>query len=89
LVDKRLATAPPNRTASAQRARVRKASAPILAEAGKPAMLRFDGRGLRIWMRVLCLERGALGQEIRVRDPENHRVFHAEVTGVAELRAIF
>jgi len=58
-----------------------------LARAGQPALLTFDGGGMRISLRVVCLERGTLGQTIRVRESGTHREFRAEVTGAGTVRA--
>ncbi len=58
-----------------------------LAKAGKPALLTLAGGGMRISLRVVCLERGALGQTIRVREKGTHREYRAEVVGAEALRA--
>jgi flagellar basal body P-ring formation chaperone FlgA len=59
----------------------------ILAERGKAATLIFDAGNVRISLRVICLERGELNQQIRVFNVQSRRVFRAEVVGVGLLRA--
>lgn len=58
-----------------------------LAEKGKPATLVLDGGSVRISVRVICLQRGVLHQQIRVIEERSRRVFHAEVVGAGLLRA--
>ena len=57
-----------------------------LAEKGKPAILILEDGSMRISVRVVCLQRGVLNQQIRVFDAKSRRVFHAEVVGAGELR---
>ena len=59
----------------------------ILAYAGKPAMLTMDDGNIRILLRVICLDSGSLGQTIRTRQANSHRIFSAEVVGAGSLRA--
>ena len=59
----------------------------ILAHAGQPAMLSMDSGNMHISLRVICLERGSLGQTIRAREANSRRVFHAQVVGAGHLRA--
>ena len=59
----------------------------VLAEKGKPATLVLDGGSVRISVRVICLQRGVLNQQIRVIEERSRRVFHAEVVGAGRLRA--
>jgi hypothetical protein len=63
------------------------ASGAALAEKGKPATLILDGGAMRISVRVICLQAGALNQEIRVLDARTRHVFHAEVVGAGLLHA--
>jgi len=56
---------------------------PVLAEPGKSAKLIIEGEGFRISTRVIPLERGAEGQQIRVRSLDSRRVFKAQVIGPA------
>jgi hypothetical protein len=58
-----------------------------LAEKGKPATLILDGGSVRISVRVICLQRGVLNQQIRVFDARSRHVFHAEVVGAGLLHA--
>ena len=59
----------------------------VLAEKGKPATLIFDQMGMRISLRVICLQGGMLSQQIRVFDAQSRRVFRAEVVGAGLLHA--
>ena len=63
------------------------ASGAALAEKGKPATLILDSSDMRISVRVICLQAGALNQEIRVLDARTRHVFHAEVVGAGMLHA--
>lgn len=63
------------------------ASGATLAEKGKPATLILDSGTMRISVRVICLQAGALNQEIRVLDARTRHVFHAEVVGAGLLHA--
>jgi hypothetical protein len=64
-----------------------KATGPILAEAGKKAMLLLDDGSMSISLPVTCLERGRLSQKIRVLDASSHRILHAEVVGAGKVHA--
>ena len=59
----------------------------VLAERGKPANLILDGGGIRISMRVICLQAGELNQRIRVFDTQSRHVLRAEVVGAGLLHA--
>jgi hypothetical protein len=59
----------------------------VLAEKGKPATLVLDDGSMRISVRVICLQRGVLNQEIRVVEARSRHVFHAEVVGMGLLHA--
>ncbi len=48
---------------------------------GSKAWLIIDSGGIRFGLAVVCLERGSIGQTIRVLSPSNHRVFLAEIVG--------
>jgi hypothetical protein len=56
-----------------------------LVESGQRVMLILDDPPMRIQLPVTCLQRGALGEQVRAMDPSTHRVFRAEVTGAGSL----
>lgn len=60
-----------------------------LAEAGEPATLFVESGNVQISMAVVCLQRGSLRQEIRVRDVSSQRVFRAQVLAKGRLLAVF
>ncbi len=60
---------------------------PVLVEPGVPVRLVVEQSGFRITTSVIPLQRGVLGQRIRVRDPDTHRILAAEVVGLGRLRA--
>jgi len=62
--------------------------APILVHAGKAAMLTAVLDGMHISLPVVSLQRGALGQTVRARDPATHKVFAARVVGAGALSAV-
>jgi hypothetical protein len=62
---------------------------PSLEQAGDAAILVVASGGIRISLPVICLQRGALRETIRVRAANGHRVFHAEIMGSGLLRAAF
>jgi hypothetical protein len=62
---------------------------PWLAQSGKKAMLRLEGDAMSIVLPVICLERGELGENIRVLDISRHRVLHAQIVGPGVLQARF
>lgn len=69
-------------------------SKPLATETGHPligagtrAWLTLEGKEMRLQIEVVCLQRGTLGQQIRVLSTGTHRVFQAEVTGPRTLRA--
>ena len=63
-------------------------SDPLLVKAGEPSILRNESVGIRISVTVMPLQRGVLGQRIRVRDPATQRIFVAQVVGERQLNAI-
>jgi hypothetical protein len=63
------------------------ATGAVLAERGKPATLILDDGNMRISVRVICLQAGALNQQIRVFEAQGRHVFHAEVVGLGLLHA--
>jgi hypothetical protein len=67
-------TAPPSSASSANQ-----------MKEGSRAWLIIDGGGIRFGLAVVCLERGLIGQTIRVLSPSNHRVFLAEIVGAGML----
>lgn len=60
---------------------------PLLVRAGAPAMLNLRNDAMNISLRVICLDRGSLGQIIRVRDAAGQKIFRAKVVGAAEVQA--
>ena len=58
-----------------------------LTQPGDSATLILENDGIRISLAVVCLQRGFLRQEIRVRDAAGQRVYRAEVVGAGLLRA--
>lgn len=54
---------------------------PVLVEPGTLSTLIVHGPGFNIKTIVVPLEQGVLGQEIRVRNVESHRVLEARVAG--------
>jgi len=62
-------------------------SGPVLAQRGKPALLVFEGGGMRVSLPVICAEPGTLHQQIRVFDRQNHHVFYGDVVGEGLLHA--
>ncbi len=84
-------SAPPSSTRSPTSGRslavAAKETGPVLAEAGKKAMLLLDDGRMSISLQVVCLERGRLLQKIRVLDTSSHRVIQAEVVGAGKLHA--
>lgn len=65
----------------------KQSSQPALALAGKPATLILQGNGIRITMPVICLQRGAFAQKVRVRDLPGKHMFEARVIGAELLQA--
>lgn len=60
---------------------------PIVAPAGKRATLILENAAMRISLLVIPLERGAMGQQIRVREWRGQRIYEAQVVGPGLLRA--
>lgn len=56
-----------------------KAAKSIVLRNGSPARLLLDGNHVHISIPVICLEAGAPGQTIRVRDRDHRMVFAAQV----------
>ena len=61
----------------------------ILVAAGESATLTLHSDTLRIFVDVVSLERGTLGQQIRVRMPETGKIFNAQVDGRRHLEVKF
>ncbi|MBZ5573074.1 MAG: flagella basal body P-ring formation protein FlgA [Acidobacteriia bacterium] len=59
---------------------------PVLTRAGQRATMRIEDGDIRISIEVICLQRGRLGQQIRVLDPARRRVFRATVLASNLLR---
>jgi Chaperone for flagella basal body P-ring formation len=62
---------------------------PPLTQPGDAATLILQSGAIRISLPVVCLQRGALRQEIRARDASSQRIFQAEVVGTDLLRVTF
>ena len=60
---------------------------PMLIAAGQKATLCLESRQIRMEVQVICLQRGRLGQRIRVLDRASHRVYQAEITGPGVVRS--
>ena len=71
-----------------QRADHTRSTAVLLARQGRPAKMAWKGDGFKLWVPVMCLQTGGLGDRIRVRDRSGRKVFLAMVTGPAELEAV-
>jgi hypothetical protein len=56
-----------------------------LVESGQRVILVFEDPPLHMQLPVTCLQRGALGEQVRAMDPSTHRIFRAEVTGAGTL----
>lgn len=70
------------------RARISSAvSKQLLVRAGMPAMLNLRNDSMDISLPVICLDRGSLGQIIRVRDASGRKIFRAKVIGAAQVQA--
>jgi flagella basal body P-ring formation protein FlgA len=58
-----------------------------LVKSGDRVLLVFEDPPVRMQLQVICLDRGALGKQVRAIDPSTRRIFHAEVTGAGTLKA--
>ena len=58
-----------------------------LVKPGQTATLNWDARGIRIVLRVTCLDAGAAGDMVRVRFNDTSRVLRAQVMANGTLRA--
>lgn len=91
LVERQIVFTPPATTSPHPPLQSLEASQPAsgnpLTHAGDPASLILESNGIRISLPVVCLQRGFLRQEIRVRDAAGPRVYRAEVVGMDLLRA--
>jgi Chaperone for flagella basal body P-ring formation len=61
----------------------------VLVQAGRQAILVMQGANIRITVPVICLQPGALSQEIRVRALTGQRVLTGEVIGAGMLQTSF
>lgn len=61
----------------------------ILVEQGEQATLSLQSTGVRIFVDVVSLEKGSLGQQIRVRLPDSTKILKARVDGRSSLEATF
>jgi hypothetical protein len=64
-------------------------AAPILVRPGSIVTLTMESTSMRLTVPVICLERGSLAQQIKVRNSETGRVLGAEVVGPNEVRTSF
>jgi hypothetical protein len=64
------------------------ASVPPLVRPGQPAMLVWDGDGIRVVVPVTCLDRGAPGESVRARITPSGTVVRAVVIEAGVLRAM-
>ena len=64
-----------------------RSTAGALVRQGRPAKMAVRGDGFRLWVPVMCLQSGGLGDRIRVRDRCGRRLFVAKVVGPAEVEA--
>ena len=60
---------------------------PVLLRPGQTVMLVWDQDGIRVVLPVICLERGNVGDSIRVRIKSGTRVLRAEIVNESLLRA--
>jgi hypothetical protein len=67
----------------------RPAKQEILVAQGELARLTLRSDALRIFVDVVSLERGTLGQQIRVRMLDTGKIFHAQVDGRGHLEVKF
>jgi hypothetical protein len=72
--------------APATRSGTTPAKAPLVRP-GLPALLLSQENGLRVSMRVMPLKRAAMGETVKVLDPETHRRFLARVDGANRVRS--
>jgi hypothetical protein len=80
----------PNRNAAAPAAApAKRARQEVLVSSGQPATLVLHSDVLRMIADVIPLERGALGQRIRVRMVDTGKIFSAQVDGRAHLDCKF
>jgi len=59
-----------------------------LVRQGRPAKMAWQADGFRLWVSVMCLQTGRLGDRVRVRDRNGRKQFLADVVGPAELKAV-
>jgi len=78
---------PACQAASAKKASGGAARRDPVVRVGDPATVVFHGDRMRLAVRVTCLERGAEGEVVRVRNQDGH-TFRARVAGPALLEAI-
>jgi hypothetical protein len=59
---------------------------PIVVRSSSPAILRLDGSHIHVWIPVICLENGAVGQLIHASSRDGRQTYEAEVLGSRRLR---
>jgi flagella basal body P-ring formation protein FlgA len=77
------------RVASGEAVDPTKVDSVILVQPGKPTTLRLLSGSMRMLLEVIPLERGVLGQKIRVRLPATGKVLQGQVVGAGRLEAAF
>jgi hypothetical protein len=68
---------------------VKKVRKPLLVRAGSRATLLLQSGPARITTPVLCLDNGALGNRIRVKNPATKQILSAEIVGRGLVQAWF
>jgi hypothetical protein len=63
-------------------------SATLLVRPGETVTFSWEGAGIRLLGPVVCLDRGRLGDQVRVRMLHGGRVLPAIVAGAGQLRAV-
>jgi len=79
----------PSQDYSSKPAVAKPAQRDMLVARGQLAKLALHSDGVRIFVDVLSLERGSLGQQVRVRLLDSDKVFSARVDGPAHLEVKF
>jgi len=64
-------------------------SLPLLVRAGQSCRFLVQSGGLRISLPVICLQRGRLGQTIRVREAGGHHTFTGQISSAATVQSSF
>jgi hypothetical protein len=59
---------------------------PVVVRSASPAILRLDGSHIHVWVPVICLENGAVGQLIHASSRDGRQTYEAEVLGSRRFR---